>query len=71
MIGRWKRSLPLLITLLLIALFAWLLEAAFAWREAREQELGRNRWERTAKRLLGTLGSALTLESQGIEAYYI
>jgi len=64
MIDRWKRSLPLLIPLLLAALFAGLLEACFSWREAREREAGHTRWERTARRLLGTLGSSLTIESQ-------
>ncbi len=62
--ARVKRSLPLLVPVLLALCFLRLLEFGFAWRETRAQELAQATWERSAKGFLGMLASSCTVESQ-------
>lgn len=62
--ARVKRSLPLLVPVLLAACFLRLLEFGFTWRETRAQELAQATWERSAKGFLGMLASSCTVESQ-------
>lgn len=62
--ARVKRSLPLLVPLLLAICFLRLLELGFAWRETRAHELAQAAWERSAKGFLGMLASSCTIESQ-------
>ncbi len=62
--ARVKRSLPLLVPVLLALCFLRLLEFGFFWRETRAQELEQAAWERSAKGFLGMLASSCTVESQ-------